>query len=106
MRLSDRDAAECSFIARNENLLITASTRIRKSYVASAVGHQAYILGYRDLYVSTSKLFARLKMAKADGSYIKEIAKIERQHLLILDDFGIQPFDAQSGVAADGNNRR
>lgn len=38
-------------------------------------------------------------MAKADGSYIKEIAKIERQDLLILDDFGIQPFDTQSRSA-------
>jgi len=91
--------AECSFIARNENLLITGSTGIGKSYVASAIGHQACILGYRVLYASTPKLFARLKMAKADGSYIKEIAKIERQHLLILDDFGIQPFDAQSRAA-------
>ena len=27
-------------------------------------------------------------------TYIKEVAKIERQNLLILDDFGIQPFDA------------
>jgi DNA replication protein DnaC len=40
-----------------------------------------------------------LKMAKADGSYIKEVAKIERQQLLLLDDFGIQPFDAQSRAA-------
>jgi DNA replication protein DnaC len=38
-------------------------------------------------------------MSKADGSYLKEIAKIERQHLLILDDFGIQPFDVQSRTA-------
>jgi len=37
----------------------------------------------------------KLKIAKADGSYIKEVAKIERQNLIILDDFGIQPFDAQ-----------
>ena len=36
---------------------------------------------------------------QADGTYAKEIAKIERQHLLILDDFGIQPFDAQSRAA-------
>jgi DNA replication protein DnaC len=35
-------------------------------------------------------------MAKADGSYIREIAKIERQDLLILDDFGLQPLDASS----------
>ena len=38
-------------------------------------------------------------MVKADSSYIKEIARIERQHLLVLDDFGIQPFDAQSRAA-------
>lgn len=38
-------------------------------------------------------------MAKADGTYIKEIAKLERQQLLILDDFAIQPFDAQSRAA-------
>lgn len=91
--------ADCSFIGRYENLLITGSTGIGKSYVASAIGHQACIMGYRVLYASTPKLFAKLKMAKADGSYIKEIAKVERQQLLILDDFGIQPFDAHSRAA-------
>lgn len=42
---------------------------------------------------------SKLKMSKADGSYLKEISKIERQHLLILDDFGLQPLDAQSRTA-------
>lgn len=91
--------ADCSFIGRNESLLITGSTGIGKSYIASAIGHQACILGYKVIYHSTPKLFAKLKIAKADGSYMKEIAKIERQQLLILDDFGIQPFDAQSRAA-------
>jgi DNA replication protein DnaC len=35
-------------------------------------------------------------MAKADGSAIKEMARIEKQDLLILDDFGIQSLDVQS----------
>lgn len=91
--------ADCTFIGRSENLLITGSTGIGKSYIATALGYQACILGYRVLYTSTPKLFAKLKMAKADGSYLKEVARIERQHLLILDDFGIQPFDAQSKAA-------
>lgn len=32
-------------------------------------------------------------MAKGDGSYLKEIDRIEKQDLLILDDFGLQPLD-------------
>ncbi|WP_286896860.1 MULTISPECIES: IS21-like element helper ATPase IstB [Sphingobacterium] len=91
--------ADCTFVQRNENLLITGSTGIGKSYIATALGYQACIQGYRVLYASTPKLFAKLKMAKADGTYIKEIAKLERQQLLILDDFAIQPFDAQSRAA-------
>ena len=86
--------ADCTFISRKENVLITGSTGIGKSYVASALGNQACILGYKVLYANTAKLFSRLKMAKADGSYIREMSRIERQDLLILDDFGLQPMDA------------
>jgi len=85
--------AECHFINKAENILITGSTGIGKSYIASAIGNQACSLGYKVLYASSDKLFSRLKMAKADGSYIKEIARIEKQDLLIIDDFGMQPFD-------------
>jgi DNA replication protein DnaC len=88
--------AECTFIGRKENLLITGSTGIGKSFIASAIGNQACTLGFKVLYANTTKLFIRLKMAKADGSYIREIAKIERQDLLILDDFGLQPLDASN----------
>jgi DNA replication protein DnaC len=94
-----RRFAECEFINRKENILITGSTGIGKSYIASAIGHQACLCGYRTLYYNASKLFSQLKMAKGDGSYAKEISKIEKQHLLILDDFGIQPLDAQNRSA-------
>lgn len=91
--------AECDFIKRSENIIITGSTGIGKSFLASAIGHQACSTGYRVLYQHSTKLFAKLKLAKADGSYIKELAKIERQHLLIIDDFGLQPLDAPSRSA-------
>jgi len=91
LRLSD-----CSFIAKKENLLITGSTGVGKSYIASAFGQQACSLGYRVLYFNTMKLFSKMKMAKADDSYLKELNRIEKHHLLILDDFGLQAFDAQA----------
>jgi DNA replication protein DnaC len=91
--------AECTFIEKKENILITGSTGIGKSYIASALGNQACMLGYKVLYTSTSKLFAMLKMARADGSYIKETARIEKMDLLILDDFGMQPLDTHNRSA-------
>jgi DNA replication protein DnaC len=91
--------AECTFIKKGENILITGSTGVGKSYIASALGNHACTLGYKVYYTNTIKLFAKLKMLKADGSYLREITNIEKQDLLILDDFGIQPIDSPSRAA-------
>ena len=91
--------AECEFIDKTENILITGSTGVGKSYIATALGYQACIEGYRVMYHNMTKLFSKLKMAKADGSYLKELAKIERHQLVILDDFGLQPLDSQNRIA-------
>jgi DNA replication protein DnaC len=85
--------AQCTFIDNFENVLVTGSTGIGKSYVASALGYHACSLGYKVAYFNAPKLFTRLKMSKAEGAYLKDMAKIERVHLLILDDFGLQPLD-------------
>ena len=88
--------AEGEFIKGKETILITGPTGTGKSFLASALGYQACSLGYKVLYANATRLFAQLKIAKADGSSIKELMKIEKQDLLILDDFGMQPFDAGS----------
>lgn len=84
----------CDFIKTGQDVFITGSTGTGKSYIASAIGYQACLLGYKVFYASTAKLLSILKMAKADGSHIRELHRIEKQDLLILDDFGIQSFDA------------
>jgi DNA replication protein DnaC len=97
--------AEPSFIGRNENLLIKGSTGIGKSYLASAIGPQACIMGYRVMYASTPKLFAKIKRAKWDGPYIKEITRIERQQLLIWATL-TSSLRCQEPGSIDGDHRR
>lgn len=83
----------CDYIKRKENIIITGATGVGKSYIASALGHQACLKGYKVMYFNMAKLLSKLKMMKADGSYLKEINRIEKQDVLIIDDFGLQPLD-------------
>jgi DNA replication protein DnaC len=85
--------SSCDWITKNQNVILTGSTGSGKSWIASALGHLGCQQGYKVLYKNCIKLFDELKIAKADGSYFKEINKIEKTDLLILDDFGLKPLD-------------
>lgn len=88
--------ADGSFIQQRQNLLITGPTGVGKSYIASALGHQACLQGYRTLYFNAQKLFPQLNIFKADGTYLKQISRIERHDVLIIDDFGLKPLDTNA----------
>jgi DNA replication protein DnaC len=81
------------FIARKENVILTGASGVGKSYLAQALGHQACLMGYKTVYSNTARLFKKLKLSKVDGTYLKELNKLLKADLLILDDFGLQAFD-------------
>lgn len=85
--------ADCHFIDRAENILITGSTGCGKSHLACAFGHQACMKGYRVLYLNLNRFIEKVNLSKLDGSYLKVLNQIEKIHLLIFDDFGLQPLD-------------
>lgn len=87
-RLSSLD-----FIKKKENIILTGASGVGKSYLAQAFGHQACMMGLKTRYHITARLFSRLKLAKVDGTYNKELVKLQKMDLLILDDFGLQSFD-------------
>ncbi len=85
------------FMKRKENVIITGASGVGKSYIAQALGYKSCFEGLKVGYSNTTRLFTKLKLSKADGTYIKELQKLQKINLLILDDFGLQAF---------GNNAR
>lgn len=88
--------AQCNWIDKGNNILIAGPTGTGKSYLSCAFGHQACVMEKRTLYYSASKLFRSLQESFADNSYSRAIRQISRCNVLILDDFGLKPFTADS----------
>ncbi len=101
---------EASLEALDGKVLIGTMTRVKKNCILSfpiaagcgqklyrfCLGHLACQLDYKVNYFIAQKLFAMLRMSKADESYIRQIRKLEKQDILIIDDFGMQPLDEMS----------
>ena len=91
--------ASLDFLTKNENIIITGSTGTGKSYLAQAIGRQACICLKKTRYYTTAKLIDDINLAKLQGTYHRLINAIKKTELLIIDDFGINPFDENSRQA-------
>lgn len=79
------------WIIEHLSVLITGRTGVGKTYLACALGQMACRRGYRTMYRRLPRLLEELTVARADGSYPKLLARIERAQVLVIDDFGLTP---------------
>jgi DNA replication protein DnaC len=86
-----RQLATCRWVAEHQQVLITGATGTGKSFLACALAHQACRRGYRATYRRASRLFDELRLARADGTYIRLLGRLARLDVLVLDDWGLAP---------------
>jgi len=87
--------ATCQWIRDRQHLALVGPTGIGKSWIACALGHKACREGFSVLYKRTPRLFADLAQARGEGRLPRLMAALERTRLLILDDWGPEPFNAE-----------
>jgi len=80
-------------------VLITGATGAGKSFLACAIGRQACLAGVATRYEQAPKFFPRLRQARGEGTYRREIDRLARTPLFVLDDFGLLELDADDRVA-------
>ena len=86
-----RQLSSCRWVQEHQAVLITGATGTGKTYVACALAQQACRKGFRAVYRRASRLFDELRIAHADGSYVRMLSRLARVDVLIIDDFAIAP---------------
>jgi len=86
-----RQLATCQWIEASQNLIISGATGTGKTYIACALGHRACTKGYRVVYRRAPRLLEELRLARASGDYGRELRKLSKVNLLIIDDWAIAP---------------
>jgi DNA replication protein DnaC len=85
----------CDWIREHRHCLITGPCGAGKSWLACALGDKACRENLSVLYQRSPRLFASLALARGDGRYARLMRQLARVDLLILDDWGPEPLNAE-----------
>ena len=87
--------ATCRWVAEHENVVISGATGVGKTFLACALAQKACREGFTAWYARLPRLFHSLQFARADGSYLRELARLAKIDVLVLDDLGLTPIGDQ-----------
>jgi len=74
------------WINKGANILLFGPPGVGKSHLASSIGYALVESGHRVLFARTTDLVQKLQQARKDLTLESAIAKLDKFHLLILDD--------------------
>ena len=92
-------AAGDAWLTQGANCLVFGPPGAGKSHLASAIGLALVENGYRVLFTRTTDLVQRMQVARRELALEALLARLDRFHLLILDDLAyVQKDQAETGV--------
>lgn len=84
------------WVRNGHNLVMTGPTGTGKSWLASALANQGCRQGLSCHFIRVPILIESLMAARATTTFIQKLAQLKKFDLLILDDWGIEPFSKRA----------
>jgi DNA replication protein DnaC len=86
-----RTLASSEWVRQHQNLLLIGPTGIGKTWLGCALAQKACRDGFTILHKRSAELFRDLAVAHVDGSFGRQLTKLSRIDILVLDDFAMAP---------------
>lgn len=77
------------WVRGKQNVIITGPTGSGKTFIACALANNACRGGYSANYIRLPRLLQEMHIARSDGSYGKQLSRLARYNLLVIDDWGL-----------------
>lgn len=88
-----KELRELTFLKSHQNLLLLGPTGVGKTFVATAIGHQACMEGHSVLFEGMNCLIETIRLHRMGGTFLRFRKRLIEADLLIIDDLGIKPLD-------------
>ena len=86
----------CRFVAEHRNVLCLGRAGLGKTRVAKAIAYAACLADYSVLCVLAADMIEELHASHADGTFKRAFRRYVKPQLLLVDEFGYEPFSSEA----------
>jgi DNA replication protein DnaC len=91
-----KELFNCRFVEEHRNILCLGRPGLGKTRIAKALAHAACLAGYSVLAIVAAQMLEDFFASEADQTYKRVLRRYVKPSVLLLDEFGYEPFTTKA----------